>query len=147
VCFVLVDAAGGHAFCSRYDFGPWPLLEGVERLPAHVMRVGGRVGCLGGGVGGAVVCEAARLMSRCRSRLHKLRANKPATLHKTKPRQALTTTRAVCFNGFVFDELPLELVRGAVEAASGAGAAIFFDPGGAPFGSWDEGFEERPQLL
>ncbi|GBF90155.1 sugar carbohydrate kinase [Raphidocelis subcapitata] len=80
VCFVLVDPEGGHAFCSRYDFGPWPLLEGVDSLPPHVMR-------------------------------------------------ALASTRAVCANGFVFDELPLSLVRTAVEAASAAGAAIFFDPG------------------
>jgi hypothetical protein len=36
----------------------------------------------------------------------------------------------VCFNGFVFDELPLALVKAAVQAAAAAGAAIFFDPGG-----------------
>jgi len=63
-----------------YDFGPWPLLEGVHQLPPHVLR-------------------------------------------------ALTGTRAVCLNGFVFDELPLALVKSAVEVASAAGAAIFFDPG------------------
>lgn len=80
VCFVLVDPAGGHTFCSRYDFGPWPLLEGVDHLPTHVI-------------------------------------------------QALTRTRAVCLNGYVFDELPLALVKAAAEVASGSGAAIFFDPG------------------
>ena len=30
LCFVLTDGAGGHAFCSRYDLGPWPLLAGVK---------------------------------------------------------------------------------------------------------------------
>jgi hypothetical protein len=39
LCFVLVDPSSQHAFCSRYDFGPWPLLEGVEMLPPHVMQV------------------------------------------------------------------------------------------------------------
>ena len=39
LCFVLVDPSSQHAFCSRYDFGPWPLLEGVETLPPHVMQV------------------------------------------------------------------------------------------------------------
>ena len=29
LCFVLVSPAGGHAFTSAYDFGPWPLLAGV----------------------------------------------------------------------------------------------------------------------
>lgn len=29
-CFVLTDGAGGHAFCSRYDLGPWPLLSRVD---------------------------------------------------------------------------------------------------------------------
>ncbi|CAG9464794.1 unnamed protein product [Pedinophyceae sp. YPF-701] len=34
LCFVLVDPNGGHAFCSEYDFGPWPLLQGVgDHLP------------------------------------------------------------------------------------------------------------------
>lgn len=28
VCFVLVEASTrSHTFCSRYDFGPWPLLS------------------------------------------------------------------------------------------------------------------------
>ena len=30
-CFVLTDGAGGHAFCSRYDLGPWPLLADLGR--------------------------------------------------------------------------------------------------------------------
>ncbi|KAG1673693.1 hypothetical protein FOA52_010562 [Chlamydomonas sp. UWO 241] len=33
VCFVLVDPSHRHAFCSRYDFGPWPLLQGITSLP------------------------------------------------------------------------------------------------------------------
>lgn len=40
LCFVLVDPEGKHAFCSRYDFGPWPLLGGVSSLPASVTQVG-----------------------------------------------------------------------------------------------------------
>lgn len=31
LCFVLVHAeSGAHDFCSRYDFGPWPLLQGFS---------------------------------------------------------------------------------------------------------------------
>ena len=32
VCFVLTDGDGKHAFCSRYDLGPWPLLGGVSEV-------------------------------------------------------------------------------------------------------------------
>ena len=31
LCFVLIEESSGrHAFCSRYDFGPWPLLQSVS---------------------------------------------------------------------------------------------------------------------
>lgn len=43
--------------------------------------------------------------------------------------QALHSTAAVFTNGFVFDELPLELVKAAIQTASNAGAAVLFDPG------------------
>ena len=39
LCFVLVGPGQKHAFCSRYDFGPWPLLEGVTALPERVTAV------------------------------------------------------------------------------------------------------------
>lgn len=39
LCFVLVDPEGRHAFCSRYDFGPWPLLSFARELPPNVLRV------------------------------------------------------------------------------------------------------------
>lgn len=39
LCFVLVDPGGRHAFCSRYDFGPWPLLQHVQHLPEASMQV------------------------------------------------------------------------------------------------------------
>ena len=39
LCFVLVGPAFAHAFCSRYDFGPWPLLPGVAALPPAVLQV------------------------------------------------------------------------------------------------------------
>jgi len=32
VCFVLSDGAGAHAFCSRYDLGPWPLMRDVSEV-------------------------------------------------------------------------------------------------------------------
>eukprot|EP00882_Tetradesmus_deserticola_P030447 GHRQ01034191.1.p3 GENE.GHRQ01034191.1~~GHRQ01034191.1.p3 ORF type:complete len:118 (-),score=44.34 GHRQ01034191.1:100-453(-) len=53
LCFVLVDKDGKHAFCSRYDFGPWPLLGGVSTLPPCVAQVGSSNGmalhaCCGG---------------------------------------------------------------------------------------------------
>jgi|AntAceMinimDraft_1070359.scaffolds.fasta_scaffold04385_3 sugar/nucleoside kinase (ribokinase family) len=34
LCFVITDGAGGHAFCSRYDLGPWPLLADVHDVDA-----------------------------------------------------------------------------------------------------------------
>ncbi|GLI62546.1 hypothetical protein VaNZ11_005210 [Volvox africanus] len=39
ICFVLVDPRSRHAFCSRYDFGPWPLLEGIRTLPREATSV------------------------------------------------------------------------------------------------------------
>lgn len=33
LCFVLVAPDSAHSFCSRYDFGPWPLLPGVTSMP------------------------------------------------------------------------------------------------------------------
>ena len=39
LCFVLVGPASAQAFCSRYDFGPWPLLPGVAALPPAVLQV------------------------------------------------------------------------------------------------------------
>lgn len=33
LCFVLVGPSAQHAFCSRYDFGPWPLLPLKGGLP------------------------------------------------------------------------------------------------------------------
>lgn len=69
-----------HTRC-RYDFGPWPLLQGMTALP-------------------------------------------PSSL------QLLRETRAVFTNGFVFDELPLDVVQVACREAIQGGAAVFFDPGG-----------------
>ena len=43
--------------------------------------------------------------------------------------QVLAGARVVAINGFVFDELPMEVVLQAAQHASEAGAAIFFDPG------------------
>jgi hypothetical protein len=37
---VLVALACSHSFVSAYDFGPWPLLEGVTELPPAVTKVG-----------------------------------------------------------------------------------------------------------
>ncbi|KAK9808058.1 hypothetical protein WJX73_000001 [Symbiochloris irregularis] len=39
LCFVLVDQSAAHAFCSRYDFGPWPLLPGVESLTPSALQM------------------------------------------------------------------------------------------------------------
>ncbi len=84
VCYVLVDPQGGHAFCSRYDFGPWPLLSGVSALPPTVSST-------------------------------------------------LRSTAAVFINGFVFDELPLDLVTAAIATAAAEGAVVLFDPGPRAF--------------
>ncbi len=40
ICFVLVDPHSRHAFCSRYDFGPWPLLQGIGGLRPEATQVG-----------------------------------------------------------------------------------------------------------
>eukprot|EP00955_Chlamydomonas_euryale_P085549 364109-Chlamydomonas_euryale.AAC.13 len=80
VCFVLVDNAQNHAFVSSYDFGPWPLLQGITSLPP------------GSG-------------------------------------QRLSNTNAMWTNGFVFDELPLDIVVSACQQTVTSGAAVFFDPG------------------
>ncbi len=40
LCFVLVAPGSDHAFCSAYDFGPWPLLKGVRSWPQNVQQVG-----------------------------------------------------------------------------------------------------------
>ena len=43
--------------------------------------------------------------------------------------QLLRDTRAVLLNGFLFDELPAQVVLTAAATARAAGAAVFFDPG------------------
>ena len=42
LCFVLTDGDGGHAFCSRYDLGPWPLLADVRGVDDDAARSLGR---------------------------------------------------------------------------------------------------------
>ena len=79
VCYVLVDKeTNEHAFCSRYDFGPWPLLGG-----------GKDVATLSGGA-----------------------------------ERALKRTGAVFVNGFVFDEIPEEMVLRAARVSQEHGAAV-----------------------
>ncbi|PSC73119.1 Ribokinase [Micractinium conductrix] len=39
LCFVLVAPDGKHAFCSRYDFGPHPLLPFARSLPPRVTQL------------------------------------------------------------------------------------------------------------
>ncbi len=39
LCFVLVAPDSAHSFCSRYDFGPWPLLPGVTTMPPPAWQV------------------------------------------------------------------------------------------------------------
>ena len=45
--FTFVAPGGKHAFCSRYDLGPWPLLKGIETLSdgAHQVRSNRAVLC------------------------------------------------------------------------------------------------------
>lgn len=43
-CVAAVSCGNRHSFVSAYDFGPWPLLEGVTQLPATVTEVG--MGCI-----------------------------------------------------------------------------------------------------
>jgi hypothetical protein len=69
-----------HCISCRYDFGPWPLLQGIPSLP-------------------------------------------------TAAKESLKQARAVFTNGFIFDELPLNVVTDAITEAIYAGASVFFDPG------------------
>ena len=39
LCFVLVAPNAAHSFCSRYDFGPWPLLPGVTNMLPSAWQV------------------------------------------------------------------------------------------------------------
>ena len=39
LCFVLMAPDSAHSFCSRYDFGPWPLLPGVTSMPPPAQQV------------------------------------------------------------------------------------------------------------
>lgn len=81
VCFVLVNkATNEHTFCSRYDFGPWPLFQQVTSVSEEAKAV-------------------------------------------------LSNTAALFVNGFVFDEIPEELVVQAATLAQSHGAAVLFDPG------------------
>ncbi|KAF5830892.1 sugar/carbohydrate kinase [Dunaliella salina] len=80
ICFVLVDPLGRHAFCSLYDFGPWPLLRGINHLPRRAMEL-------------------------------------------------VESARTVFVNGFIFDELRLDVVQEACQVAMQKGGAVFFDPG------------------
>ena len=41
LCFVLVAPDSAHSFCSRYDFGPWPLLPGVTSMPSAAWQASG----------------------------------------------------------------------------------------------------------
>lgn len=45
--------------------------------------------------------------------------------------RVLQNTEALFVNGFAFDELPAATVLAAAATARQAGAAVFFDPGGA----------------
>ena len=38
LCLVFTDGKGGHAFCSRYDLGPWPLLADVQDVDDEAAR-------------------------------------------------------------------------------------------------------------
>lgn len=96
VCFVLVDqTTSEHAFCSRYDFGPWPLFHSVTSLPEKAKKV-------------------------------------------------LSNTRSVFINGFVFDEIPEDVVVNASKLAQAHGAAVLFDPGPR---SWTFGEGPRRHAL
>lgn len=105
LCFVLVSPTGGHVFCSSYDFGPWPIIDGAVEIPEPVMQVWGGMCC-------HVLFYAA----------------------STTLSQMLQRTRALYLNGFVFDELEPSLVAAVARVARDAGAAVFFDPGTLLFG-------------
>ena len=119
MCFVLVDPAAAHAFCSAYDLGPHPLLPGIDGLSPDALQVGVR--CRRPGSPGVL--------------LHGLACGAGLPLGPTscgrrpQHQQVLADTEVLALNGFVFDELRAEVVLGAVQHAARCGAAIFCDPG------------------
>jgi hypothetical protein len=145
LCFVLVSPAGGHAFTSAYDFGPWPLLAGVADLQPCVLKVGicsfkhderyAAPGCRG-----SKEPRVSNLKSRATIPAHlPLPDVAPcgivAYIVMTVPAngmQVLRNTRALMLNGFVLDELPGPLVVAAARQTRAAGGSVFFDPGAGP---------------
>jgi sugar/nucleoside kinase (ribokinase family) len=133
LCFVLVDPAGGHAFCSAYDFGPWPLLaDALEASAEHRWQEHEE-----GGSDKAAPARAAANGNNGNNNntsalLDQQAQDDAAAAERLLPPsvlRALRATRALYLNGFVFDELPLPIVRACCRAASASGAAVFFDPG------------------
>lgn len=70
LCFVLVGPESQHAFTSRYDFGPWPLLSGVTSLQPEVLQVR-----LSGRLRLRCSCVHARRVSAMRTSDGQLRAD------------------------------------------------------------------------
>ena len=148
LCFVLVAPGGKHAFCSRYDFGPWPLLTGVRELPPGMERMLQDTQAL-------FINGAPPLLRRCRCSLAAAAAAaclvpQPLPL---LPCALLARPTLTCpcplppsriWPGFCFDELSPEAVLSAARTAAAAGAAVFFDPGPR---SWTFAEGERQAAL
>lgn len=112
-----------------------PLLEGVTQLPPAVKEVRRNAGH---GLVPTSCPSPQRMPPHARmppgaTPKRSPRLHTPACALRTRP-QALRSTHAVVANGFVFDDLPLQLVQDAARTASEAGAAICFDPGALPAG-------------
>jgi hypothetical protein len=103
VCFVLVDPSSQHAFCSSYDFGPWPLLPSITSLAQGSSQVRAM----------QLPCSFKGVSRHCHL-------------------QVLSSSRALFTNGYIFDEHPVSLIQATVTAAADSGVAVFFDPGAAP---------------
>jgi hypothetical protein len=146
LCFVLVDPNSQHAFCSRYDFGPWPLLGGINSLPPAALEV--RLSAAALGTAPSTPPPAPSLHrppphtppralpgrggpARAAAAQHR---PPPPSLPPPPRLQVLARSRALFTNGFLFDELPLHVVVDAIEHAAASGTSVFFDPGGRPLG-------------
>ena len=154
LCFVLVSPAGGHAFTSAYDFGPWPLLAGVVDLQPRVLEVRNYISLvmkrIMRGCSATLPCRS-KASSVCTSTLTScLRFSaridcaclllQPGVIQGAiavlpnrgacaNGMQVLHNTQALMLNGFVLDELPGPLVVAAARQTRTAGGSVFFDPG------------------
>jgi len=152
ICFVLVDPLGRHAFCSLYgESGSTfrhhrtkPALPAVFARPCFIRPSHGQPRCVCASHACSLDPEEIRErhatggapppFALARACIHNADFGPWPLLRGINhlPQQAMElvqSARAVFVNGFIFDELRLDVVQEACQEAIQKGGAIFFDPG------------------